>query len=427
MNYGNLFFRALKLDSNGRSLKAFSELSQVPVERLRYYNETNTLPSGVDLENICRVANITTLGLMLKIGRLDHAVLEAIQKNSDAVLEALENQITKETTQVAKPHAVFSTQLGELYQGDCLDLLANIDSDSVDLVFADPPFNLAKDYPSGIDDSLREAEYLQWCERWLNGCVRILKQGGSLFVWNLPKWNTSIAEFLNGRLTFRHWISVDIKYRLPINGRLYPSHYSLLYFCKGPRPRVFHPDRLPMEVCPECKTDLRDYGGYKNKMNPLGVNLSDVWTDIAPVRHAKYKRREGANELPVRLMDRIIELASDEGDLVFDPFGGSGTTYLVAELKGRRWLGAELGPVDDIRSRFERIVEEREILTRLRLGYNKLFSEETRRYRERNGLWTSESVNVEKDSCTHEQLEFQQIMNQNELTVETAKGSKSLQ
>jgi site-specific DNA-methyltransferase (adenine-specific) len=424
MNYGNLFFRALKLEANGRSLKAFSELSQVPVERLRYYNDTNTLPSGVDLENICRSAGITTFDLMLRIGRLDHTVIEAIQKNSDAVLELIGNQTAKTKTRSAKPHAIFSTQLGRLYQSDCLDLLSHIDSDSIDVVFADPPFNLAKDYPSGIDDSRKALEYLQWCERWLNECVRVLKQGGSLFVWNLPKWNTSIAEFLNGRLTFRHWISVDIKYRLPISGRLYPSHYSLLYFCKGARPRVFHPDRLPMEVCPECKTDLRDYGGYKNKMNPLGVNLSDVWTDIAPVRHAKYKRREGANELPIRLMDRIIELASNEGDLVFDPFGGSGTTYLVAELKQRRWLGAELGPVDDIRLRFERIAEERQILTRLRLGYNKLFTDETRTYRERNGLWTSESVSIEKNGCKHEQLKFQQLTNQKELMVETATGSK---
>ena len=74
----------------------------------------------------------------------------------------------------------------------------------------------------------------------------------------------------------------------------------LLYYVKGPQARVFHPDRLPMQVCPHCAGDLRDYGGYKDKMNPRGVNLSDVWWDISPVRHAKYKRRNGANELQDR-------------------------------------------------------------------------------------------------------------------------------
>lgn len=90
-----------------------------------------------------------------------------------------------------------------------------------------------------------------------------------------------------------------------------------------------------MEICPKCFTDLKDYGGYKDKMNPDGTNLTDVWYDIPPVRHSKYKKREGANELSIKLLDRIVEMASEEGDIVFDPFGGSGTTYAVAEIKKR--------------------------------------------------------------------------------------------
>ncbi|MDY0039960.1 MAG: site-specific DNA-methyltransferase [Desulforhabdus sp.] len=186
------------------------------------------------------------------------------------------------------------------------------------------------------------------CETWAGECIRLLKPGGSLFIWNIPKWNTHLSAYLNARLTFRHWIAVDIKYSLPISGRLYSSHYSLLYYCKGEKPKTFHPDRLPMEICPVCKADLRDYGGYKDKINPKGVNLTDVWMDIAPVRHRKYKKRKGSNELSVKLMDRIIEMSSDEGDVIFDPLGGSGTTYVVAEIKRRRWLGIELGPVEDI-------------------------------------------------------------------------------
>jgi site-specific DNA-methyltransferase (adenine-specific) len=243
---------------------------------------------------------------------------------------------------------------------------------------------------------LRQEEYLLWQEKWLTECIRVLKYGGSLYVWNLPKWNTYNAYFLNKRLNFRHWISVDIKYSLPIQGKLYPSHYSLLYYIKGEKPNTFHPDRLPMEVCPNCQTDLRDYGGYKDKMNPRGVNLSDVWYDIPPVRHVKYKRRKGANELSLKLLDRIIECSSEEGDVVFDPFGGSGTTYIVAEIKNRRWIGSEIGPLDDIINRFDIIKEEQINLEKIRSNLNCLFTGKSLRFRVANGLWTPDSVRNKK-------------------------------
>jgi site-specific DNA-methyltransferase (adenine-specific) len=271
-----------------------------------------------------------------------------------------------------------------------------LEDNSIDLIFADPPFNLDKLYPSNIDDHLKEEEYLIWQEKWLSECVRILKHGGALYLWNLPKWNTYNSYFLNKRLKFRNWISVDIKYSLPIPGRFYPSHYSLLYYIKGEKPNTFHPDRLPMEICPNCQTDLRDYGGYKDKMNPNGVNLSDVWYDIPPVRHSKYKRRKGANELPIKLLDRIIECSSEEDDLIFDPFGGSGTTYIVSEIKKRRWIGVEIGPVDDIIQRFNIINEERDYLQTIRSNLNCLFTKKSLQYRVRNGLWTPESVRTKK-------------------------------
>ena len=282
--------------------------------------------------------------------------------------------------------------------------------DSVDLIFADPPFNLKKLYPSGMDDNLKCEQYMSWCEQWARECVRILKPGGSFFIWNLPKWNTSLAGYLNTKLTFRHWISVDIKYSLPIQGRLYPSHYSLLYYCKGPKPRAFHPDRLPMSVCPNCKADLNDYGGYKDKMNPQGINLTDVWFDIPPVRHAKYKKRKGANELSVKLLDRIVEMASDEGDLVFDPFGGSGTTYVVSEIKKRRWIGIELGPVEDIVRRFDSMREDEYCLGEVRRSLNHLFSEDTIEARLKKGLWTCETVREKKRICHAKAINDASIM-----------------
>ena len=131
-------------------------------------------------------------------------------------------------------------------------------------------------------------------------------------------------------------------------------------------------------------------------MNPDGINLTDVWYDIPPVRHSKYKKREGANELSIKLLDRIIEMASDEGDLVFDPFGGSGTTYSVAEIKKRRWIGVELGPPDDIINRFAELDQEALRLEELRQKINRLMPDDVLAGRAKKGLWTPESVRERK-------------------------------
>lgn len=266
---------------------------------------------------------------------------------------------------------MLETSLGRLYEADCLAVMRSLPAESVDLGFADPPFNLGKEYRSKIDDTKATFDYLAWCRSWLDEMIRVLKPGGSLFHWNLPKWNLALGVHTVEKLTFRNWIAVDIKYSLPISGRLYPSHYSLTYYTKGPRPAIFHPDRLPVPCCRHCGGELRDYGGYKDKMNPRGVNLSDVWTDIPPVRHAKYKKR-AANALDLKLMDRIVSMASDPGSVVLDPFGGSGTTYVAAELAGRRWIGAELH-CEDIIDRFDDLTGDRKHLGKLQSNKNTLF------------------------------------------------------
>lgn len=237
---------------------------------------------------------------------------------------------------------IFQTELGKLYNADCLEMLPHVGDATVDLVFADPPFNLNKEYGEGVKDSLTEEEYLDWCGRWISEGVRVLKDGGAFFLWNLPKWNVELGHRLNHEgMMLRHWIAVDIKYSLPIPGRLYPSHYSLLYYTKG-KPKFFHRPRVPIPVCRHCGGDLKDYGGHRNKLHPDGLNLTDVWTDIPPVRHRKTKKR-GANELSIKLLRRVLEIASEPGDLVLDPFGGGGSTYAAAEEMHRHWIGVELG------------------------------------------------------------------------------------
>ncbi len=248
---------------------------------------------------------------------------------------------------------VLRTEHGALYEADCLEMFDQLEDQSVDTIFADPPFNLKKLYGPRSTDDLSEARYLEWCREWITRGVRTLREGGSFFLYNLPKWNFRLANILlETGLDFRHWIAVEQKNGLPIQGRLYPAHYSLLYFTKG-RPNTFNKIRTPIETCRHCGGELRDYGGHRGAMNPNGVNLKDVWTDIPPVRHRKFKpSSRGENALSTKLLDRVVELSTVPGDLVVDPFGGSGTTYAVCEKLHRRWIGSE---IEDVRPILDRL------------------------------------------------------------------------
>lgn len=147
-----------------------------------------------------------------------------------------------------------------------------------------------------------------------------------------------------------------------------------------------------MEICRHCGGDIKDYGGYKNKLNKNGLNLSDVWHDLSPVRHGKYKSRE-SNELPIKLLERVISMASNEGDLIFDPFGGSGTTFIVSEILKRRWIGCEIGPVDSIIKRFDDVDLHKKQISEIQKKKNVLFTEEMRNIRSKNEHWLPETIN----------------------------------
>jgi site-specific DNA-methyltransferase (adenine-specific) len=248
-----------------------------------------------------------------------------------------------------------ATAHGALYPTDCFNLFTALKDGSIDCVFADPPFNLGKDYGAGaVRDALERREYLKWSFAWIDECIRLLSPGGALFVYILPQWGYHLAAHMEERgMTFRHWIALSMKGTFPRGKKLYPAHYAILYFTKG-QPRTFNRVRLPIPTCRHCGKDIKDYGGHRKYLNPAGLNLTDLWEDTAPARHRKFKARWHINELKPIIPSRCIQVATNEGDLVLDPFGGGGSTYEVAERLKRCWLGTEITTAAAIADRFRR-------------------------------------------------------------------------
>lgn len=247
-----------------------------------------------------------------------------------------------------------ATPRGVLYQADCLDFLGMIPPESIDTIFADPPFNIGKNYNNGKSDELDSGQYLAWCKKWLNESIRALKPGGSIFIYILPRWGYHLASYLElGGMEFRHWIALSMKGTFPRGRKLYPAHYAVLYFTKGV-PKTFNRIRVPIPTCRHCGGEIKDYGGHRKALNPKGLNLTDFWEDTSPARHGKNKSRWHINELKPLIPQRCIEISTLEGDTVLDPFGGGGSTYVAAERLNRYWIGCEIGPCEPIVDRFQR-------------------------------------------------------------------------
>lgn len=232
--------------------------------------------------------------------------------------------------------------LNTLLEGDILEVIGHIPSSSVDLAFADPPYNLDKHY-GRYDDDRHDAEYLAWCNRWLAQYVRILKPGGSLFVLNLPKWAVHHAIFLDqfGELRRQNWIVWDALSEP--RGKVMPAHYSLLFYTKGTRPDHFHPDRARVEARGGCFRARCVKSRHRLYPDSAAGKLDDIWHDVHRIRHRR-DRDEHPCQLPLRLMERIIIIASDPGDVVFDGFMGTGSTALAARKLGRHYIGIEIDP-----------------------------------------------------------------------------------
>ncbi|MBU2622199.1 MAG: site-specific DNA-methyltransferase [Proteobacteria bacterium] len=229
---------------------------------------------------------------------------------------------------------------GEIVRADALHCLESLRESCADIVFLDPPFNLGKKYGKNGSrhDRKKESEYLEYMGKVIARSATVLKEGGALYLYHIPTWAIRLSPYLERHLNFRHWIAISMKNSFVRGDYLYPAHYALLYYTKD-KPTVFNRPKVPKPICSRCKKDLRDYGGYKGYV-AHGINLSDVWDDVSPVRHRKTKTR-AANELPLVIPERVITISGCSGGLVVDPFAGSGTTILAAMAAGMQFVAAD--------------------------------------------------------------------------------------
>ncbi len=225
-----------------------------------------------------------------------------------------------------------------IHHGDAIEVLKQYPDASIDLAFADPPYNLDKDY-TVYDDGRADQKYISWCNDWLAEYVRVLKPTGALFVLNLPRWSLYHAEFLNQHLYFQNWIVWDALSEP--RGKIMPAHYALLFYTKQPSDFTFNYASVsPVNARHYC---LR--ASCIKRRKKAGDDdqsaLNDIWWDIHRIKHRR-DRDYHPCQLPELLMERIIELATNPGDVVLDAFGGTGTTPIVAAKLGRRYVAIDL-------------------------------------------------------------------------------------
>ena len=227
---------------------------------------------------------------------------------------------------------------------------------SVDLILADPPYNIGQKY-SDYEDSQKKSDFLAWCERWAAQANEVLSVHGSMFVfmgWRLA----SEVDLVCKAAGFHKRASLCWHYTFGVNSKknFTPSHTPILYYTKHPSKFTFNADD------PELRHPSARQLKYNDKRaNPAGRLPDDVWVllpEHAPAGSFdpagdvwlesricgtfRERKNHSPNQLPEPIVERIVRAASNPGDLVVDPFLGTGTTGVICQRLGRNFVGADI-------------------------------------------------------------------------------------
>jgi site-specific DNA-methyltransferase (adenine-specific) len=244
-----------------------------------------------------------------------------------------------------------------VHAGDCVERLKDIPSGSIDLVFADPPFNIGYDYDV-YDDRQSRDDYLNWSRAWMSGVFAALKPAGTFWLAIGDEYAAHLRVIAEDEAGFkcRSWVVWYYTFGVNCVRGFSRSHTHLFHFVKNPDNFTFNGENPTVRV-----PSARQLVYADGRANQRGRLPDNTWiirpqdappSGFAPCHDTWYfarvagtfKEREGFHgcQMPEQLLGRIIRVSSNPGELVLDPFSGSGTTLAVAKKLGRQWLGIEL-------------------------------------------------------------------------------------
>ena len=251
---------------------------------------------------------------------------------------------------------VVATRLGTLYGGDAIEWLEALAAGSVDLVFADPPYNLGRERWDALGST---AEYLEWSARWIAAAARVLKRDGSLYICGFSEMLADIKGIAAPHFAGCRWLVWYYRNKANLGRDWGRSHESLLHLRRPDFALDVDAARVPynahtLRYPSHPQAESSRYGGkpYVWKPNPLGAKPRDVF-EVPTLTNSMREKTAHPTQKPLELVRRLVAAASRPGALVVDPFGGSGTTFVACEALGRRWLGCEID------AGFQRVIAER--------------------------------------------------------------------
>jgi site-specific DNA-methyltransferase (adenine-specific) len=264
------------------------------------------------------------------------------------LVKELQLEFYSEKKSIKLPQPFFKNDSGALYNMDAFQFLKSIDNESVDLVFADPPYNIKK---AEWDTFQSQKQYVDWSILWIQETQRILKPHGSLYVCGFSEILADIKWAASYLFKGCKWLVWHYRNKANLGNDWGRSHESILHFRKS-KEFIFNIDEvrvaynahtLKYPSRPQAETSQYNNGNGKEYIwepNPLGAKPKDVF-EIPTISNGSWEKTEHETQKPVELIKKIVLASSNEGQLIVDPFGGSGTTFAVAHAFNRRWLGSE--------------------------------------------------------------------------------------
>lgn len=251
--------------------------------------------------------------------------------------------MTKKEVKEPTNFEVFGNNSHKIIYGDALLALEmEIEDESIDLIFTDPPYNIGKNFNGHKEKWPTEDAYLQWCYQWLDLCIRKLKPNGSFYVMTATQFMPYFDIFLRNKVDILSRVVWSYDSSGVQAKKYYGSMYEPILFCVKDRNNyTFNADDILVDAKTGSKRKLIDY----RKTIPTVYSSEKIPGNVWEFPRVRYRMDEYENhptQKPIALLKRVIKASSKPGDIVLDPFSGTFTTSFVAKELGRKSIGIEL-------------------------------------------------------------------------------------